>query len=103
MEVDPHRARLGAEGKLSYALMDFDVSLYLPSSRPGTVRRPYTESFLGRGPHPYDTDQGELDYDPFAFDVGTLGVSFCERFQVCMPTACPFIAQTDYGPRVFSI
>ncbi|KAG6869914.1 hypothetical protein C0995_016301 [Termitomyces sp. Mi166 len=30
---------------------------------------------------PGDTLQGELDFNPFAFDVGMLGVMFCKEFQ----------------------
>ncbi|KAG6873653.1 hypothetical protein C0995_012585 [Termitomyces sp. Mi166 len=30
---------------------------------------------------PGDTLQGELDFNPFAFDVGMLGVMFCQEFQ----------------------
>ncbi|KAG6863208.1 hypothetical protein C0993_012474, partial [Termitomyces sp. T159_Od127] len=30
---------------------------------------------------PDDTHQGEIDFDPFAFDVGMLGVFFCKEFQ----------------------
>ncbi|KAG6893229.1 hypothetical protein C0992_010822, partial [Termitomyces sp. T32_za158] len=30
---------------------------------------------------PGDTFQGEFDFNPFAFDVGMLGVMFCQEFQ----------------------
>jgi len=30
---------------------------------------------------PSDTSHGEPDFDPFAFDVGMLGVMFCHEFQ----------------------
>ncbi|KAG6902719.1 hypothetical protein C0995_012383 [Termitomyces sp. Mi166 len=30
---------------------------------------------------PGDTLQGEIDFNPFPFDVGMLGVMFCEEFQ----------------------
>ncbi|KAG6867196.1 hypothetical protein C0993_012328 [Termitomyces sp. T159_Od127] len=30
---------------------------------------------------PGDTLQGEFDFNPFAFDVGMLGVMFCQEFQ----------------------
>jgi hypothetical protein len=77
------RTALRAENQLSYAWMDFDVSIFVPPTTDRkTFRLPYTESYLGRGPHPYDTTQGELEYDPFAFDVGALGVTFCNNFQV---------------------
>ncbi|KAF8511773.1 hypothetical protein JB92DRAFT_2932229, partial [Gautieria morchelliformis] len=39
-------------------------------------------SWIGGQDQPYDTRQGELDYGPFAFDVGCLGVLFCKHFQV---------------------
>ncbi|KAH6905096.1 hypothetical protein BKA70DRAFT_506662 [Coprinopsis sp. MPI-PUGE-AT-0042] len=76
------RSPLRSENQLSYAWMDFDVSILVPPTTDRTTfRLPYKESYLGRGPHPYDTTQGELDYDPFAFDVGALGVTFCNAFQ----------------------
>ncbi|KAG6843885.1 hypothetical protein H0H87_012025 [Tephrocybe sp. NHM501043] len=40
---------------------------------------------------PSDTLQGELDYNPFAFDVGMLGVFFCEKFQHLTPVV-PMLA-----------
>ncbi|KAF8490577.1 hypothetical protein JB92DRAFT_1304338 [Gautieria morchelliformis] len=43
---------------------------------------------------PYDTRQGELDYDPCAFDVGCLGVHFCKHFQHftrIVPTFAPLM------------
>ncbi|KAG6805925.1 hypothetical protein H0H92_013382, partial [Tricholoma furcatifolium] len=30
---------------------------------------------------PSDTMQAELEFNPFAFDVGMLGVLFCSEFQ----------------------
>jgi hypothetical protein len=81
------RAPLRHRKRLAYAWMDFNVSVFLPPSVDhATFRLPYKESLLGRGPHPYDTAQGELDYDPFALDVGTLGVAFCYGFQVRLPS-----------------
>jgi hypothetical protein len=45
-------------------------------------RLPYQESWLGTGFQLHDASQGEFDYDPFAFDVGTLGDVFCSEYQV---------------------
>ncbi|KAG5727405.1 hypothetical protein E4T56_gene11967 [Termitomyces sp. T112] len=40
---------------------------------------------------PADTSQGEFDFNPFAFDVGMLGVLFCHEFQYLTWTA-PMLA-----------
>lgn len=74
------------QGKLMYALIDFNISIMMPSNlRKETYRLPYRKSFQGSGNQPFDTSQGEYDYDPFAYDVGTLGVVFCQRYQVSKP------------------
>jgi hypothetical protein len=78
-----HRIELRKQEKLLYALMDFNISIMVPRNiRKEDYQRPYRDSFDGSGYHPYDTAQGEYDYNPFAFDVGTLGVVFCEHYQV---------------------
>ena len=77
------RGELRKEGQLIYALIDFDLSLLFPSTcTPAELRLPYNMSWHGGSNQPKDTAQGELDYDPFAFDVGCLGVLFCDAFQV---------------------
>ncbi|KAL7281812.1 hypothetical protein ACG7TL_005135 [Trametes sanguinea] len=63
---------------VTYALYDFDCALQLP---PGTslkdCRRPPMETTIGKPDyHPPDTWQGEVDYNPFAFDVACLGNLF---------------------------
>jgi hypothetical protein len=77
------REDLRRQGKLSYALMDFDISIMVPGNiRKEQYRRPYLDSFVGSGSHPFDTTQGEFDYNPFAYDVGNMGVEFCRQYQV---------------------
>lgn len=77
---DSHRAHLGQEGQLAYALFDFDAAMML---KPGQRRLPSHLSWIGGISPPDDTSQGELDYDPFAFDVGCLGVLITMVFKVC--------------------
>jgi len=55
--------------------------MFPPNSTPSECRLPSNLSFTGGSNQPHDTSQGELDYDPFGFDVGCLGVLFCEEFQ----------------------
>jgi hypothetical protein len=77
------RAELRKQGKLLYALMDFNISIMVPRDvKKEEYRRHYHDSFAGSGHYPHDTSQGEFDYNPFAYDVGTLGVVFCEQYQV---------------------
>lgn len=78
----PTRLPQMSAGLLSYALIDFDMSNMLPRT---TDRKSYRLSFenalVGSG-GPRDVAQGEFDYDPFAYDVGCLGLFFCEHYQV---------------------
>lgn len=70
------------EGLLSYALIDFDLSIMLaPDIRRESFRLPRQKSWAGTYCHS-DVLQGELDYNPFAYDVGILGAVFCESYQV---------------------
>jgi hypothetical protein len=67
-----------------YAIFDFDISVVFPrAASPRQRRLPYWRSFQGqlRG-YPHDTEQGECDYDPFAWDVACLGIALCDKFQV---------------------
>lgn len=70
------------KGHLSYALIDFDLSIMLaPDIQKEVFRLPRQEAWAGTYCHS-DILQGELDYNPFAYDVGTLGSVFCESYQV---------------------
>jgi hypothetical protein len=67
-----------------YAHIDFDISImFEPESTPAERRLPWVLSREGPWVYAYDTRQGELDYDPFAYDVACLGELFCVEFQVC--------------------
>ena len=84
------RSELRSDGKLIYALFDFDISIMAPSdAKKGEYRLPYHMSWWGSFNQPMDTAQGEFDYDPFAFDVGMLGSEFCQVYQVtiCLLTS----------------
>jgi hypothetical protein len=77
------RGPLRRVGKIVYVLVDFNISIQFPqSSTPAERRLPPEFSWCGPYARPADTDQGELDYDPFAFDVGCLGVLFWDNFKV---------------------
>ncbi|KAG6809441.1 hypothetical protein H0H92_000251, partial [Tricholoma furcatifolium] len=72
------RSCMRQQGQLTYALFDFDLSTKFPSSwSDEQCRLPYYESWKGTvGLIPPDTWSGELDFDPFALDVGALGMIF---------------------------
>ena len=77
------RRTLRREDHLVYAITDFDLSIMFPNTAAREeCRLPSKLSWAGGGDQPNDTSQGELDYDPFAYDVGCLGVLFCHEFQV---------------------
>ncbi|TDL24049.1 hypothetical protein BD410DRAFT_693513, partial [Rickenella mellea] len=66
-----------------YCLFDFNLAVIFPSDMPlEACRLPST--LAGHGApwlHPPDVLQGELDYDPFAFDVACMGNLFLEKFK----------------------
>ncbi|KAH0585965.1 hypothetical protein H2248_007250 [Termitomyces sp. 'cryptogamus'] len=78
-----YRRSLRSQGKLTYALYDFDGSTtFPPSISLDECRLPSHVSFNTLYDQvPEDTLQGEIDLNPFAFDVGMLGVMFCQEFQ----------------------
>jgi hypothetical protein len=47
-------------------------------------RLPYKLSWDGTYCQPFDTLQGEFDYNPFAYDVGNLGRVLCGEYQVIL-------------------
>ena len=68
------------DDRIVYAINDFGLSMVLPS---GIDRLDARQSWVMFAQQPFDTMQGELDYDAFAYDIGALGALFCEKFQVC--------------------
>ncbi|KAF8067477.1 other/AgaK1 protein kinase [Lyophyllum atratum] len=81
------RQSLRSQNRLTYALFDFDCSTMFPQSYTlEECRLPYQRSWRTLYLQvPSDTSHGEPDFDPFAFDVGMLGVMFCHRFQHLTP------------------
>ncbi|PPQ80617.1 hypothetical protein CVT25_001646, partial [Psilocybe cyanescens] len=75
------RSRLRSRKCISYAIMDFDLSIMLPPEADrNAFRRPYYESW-GTFNLVDDTAAGEFEYNPFVFDVGVMGALMCKRFQ----------------------
>jgi hypothetical protein len=63
-------------------MIDFDLAKMLPAEvKREDCRLPSNESFVGSYT-PADTLQGEFEYNPFAYDVGSLGAMFCDKYQV---------------------
>ena len=83
---DAHmRKDLRRKALLRYALIDYDCSLLIPPGPTTSVKNcriDYRASYYGTFLRPADTAQGEYCYNPFAFDVASLGILFCNRFQV---------------------
>lgn len=69
-----------------YAIMDYDQSLQLPESVSlKDCRRPASEADAGNGFYrPTDLDLGQPYYNPFAWDVGAMGILFRVFFVVCI-------------------
>ncbi|KDR82383.1 hypothetical protein GALMADRAFT_237664 [Galerina marginata CBS 339.88] len=75
------RHELRSRGSIFYAVFDFDYSTMLPHGLDRTMYRlPYYRSWGSFNPT-MDTAQGELDFNPFVLDVGSLGVMLSVRFQ----------------------
>lgn len=81
--TDKKRAERRAQGKLCYALIDYDVSIMVtPEISREEYTLPYFKAWIGTwGNQPYDILQAEYEYKPFAFDVGCAGVELCSIFQ----------------------
>ncbi|KAG5351019.1 hypothetical protein C0989_008274 [Termitomyces sp. Mn162] len=88
-----YRRSLRLQGRVTYAFYDFDCSTMFPPSVPlEECRLPSQVSYNTLyNQVPGDTLQGEIDFNPFAFDVGMLGVMFCTEFQH-MTRAVPMLA-----------
>ncbi|EKM82204.1 hypothetical protein AGABI1DRAFT_55401, partial [Agaricus bisporus var. burnettii JB137-S8] len=91
----PVRQRLRYSNQLNYCLFDFNISMMLPADTDrARIRFPYKLSWDGTGWQPRDTAQGEFDYNPFAYDVGTLGRVLCTEYQHLtpqIPMLAPFL------------
>ena len=75
MGINFVRGKLRSEGRLIYAMFDFNTSIMLPpTARKEDFRLPYYESWVGTYYFPCDTQQGEFDYNPFVYDVAVLGL-----------------------------
>lgn len=74
---------LREEEKLRYALNDFDLSImFPPDAKIEECRLPFLESYKGVFDKPLEVRHGELDFDPFAYDVACLGIDLAHKFQV---------------------
>ncbi|KAF9563628.1 hypothetical protein CPC08DRAFT_632647, partial [Agrocybe pediades] len=83
----PLRFRRRREGRARYAIYDFDLSRKVPQE---INRRDYwvwTEPKYTWGTFNVTEDyaQGELEYNPFITDVGSLGVTFSDYFHHMIP------------------
>ncbi|KAF5373172.1 hypothetical protein D9758_001513 [Tetrapyrgos nigripes] len=67
--------------QIQFAIIDFDFSMIVPA---GTSLLPSELAWM-REYSAMDVAQGELYYDPFAYDVGVLGVAFCGILQHLTP------------------
>ncbi|GAW06667.1 kinase-like partial [Lentinula edodes] len=70
--------------RLEFAIIDFDFSMIIPGNKNGKDRLPSTLAWMQEY-SALDVSQGELVYDPFKYDVGVLGVMFCEMLQKFTP------------------
>lgn len=81
-EYSEQRIDLRKTRSLRYALYDYDFSVMLPpEANRKEFRLPHERSW-GTFNLSNDTAGGEYDYDPFAFDVGALGVNLCDMHGV---------------------
>ena len=100
LETNLLRKQLRAEGRSSYALFDFNLSIMLPPGRPlSSYRLPIEECIPGVADKPWGVIwESELDFNPFAYDVGCMGVRFSDRFQVSIITSQLLHSNFTYIP-----
>ncbi|KAG6847973.1 hypothetical protein H0H93_004466 [Arthromyces matolae] len=106
---NPTRPYLRQKNQLTYALFDFELSTKFPPSwSDEECRLPYHRSFQGTpGCVPPDTFQGEFDFDPFARDVGSMGLVLAAEFEhltIHVPLLAPLLDKmlTRDVPRRFT-
>ncbi|KAF9018075.1 hypothetical protein BDZ89DRAFT_1074198 [Hymenopellis radicata] len=88
----PLRSAMRKDGRMKYVLFDFNLALMFPASAThASCRLPVKGGFFASLNAPTDLSQGEYDYEPFAFDVGCLGMMFRRVFQHLAPFA-PILA-----------
>ena len=75
------RDLFGGKDSVIYNIIDFDYALIIP---PYCLYREAEESLATSIHYPRVTRQGELEYNPFAYDIGALGMMFCNLFQVIL-------------------
>ena len=78
------RLQLRLRGKVTYMLCDFDCSLaFTPTKNQREIRlSTINSSVVVSNLYPPDAFQGELDYNPFVFEMGCLGIYLCGLVQV---------------------
>lgn len=77
------RNSLREQGKIFCALSDFDLSMMLPpDTQLEDCRLSISESWKGLCDRPPDVQHGELDFNPFAYDVICLGMHIAYVYQV---------------------
>ncbi|KAF8910399.1 hypothetical protein CPB85DRAFT_1182406, partial [Mucidula mucida] len=68
---------------IDYAWFDFGYSVLLPKMTPlESVKLHWRAAYFGTWERPPDVAQGEYEYNPFAYDVGSVGRILCVEFQV---------------------
>ncbi|EFI27555.1 other/AgaK1 protein kinase [Coprinopsis cinerea okayama7 len=81
MYANEARRKLRGDKLASYAIIDYNISVIAPE---GVERSKFllpAELSRDSANGVPDTEQGELDYDPFAWDVGTLGAILSTQYQ----------------------
>ncbi|KAJ3822884.1 kinase-like domain-containing protein [Lentinula raphanica] len=76
--------------RLEFAIIDFDFAMIIPRREDGKDLLPSSLAWMQEY-SALDVAQGELVYDPFKYDVGVLGVMFCEMLQRYTPVV-PYLA-----------
>ncbi|KIM38156.1 hypothetical protein M413DRAFT_447921 [Hebeloma cylindrosporum] len=81
------RSDLRRADRLDYALNDFDWSLLLPAEASlKDFRIPISGTYPGVYEKPNEALRGEVDFNPFAYDVGCLGIQFAYTLQHLCPS-----------------
>ncbi|KAF9034969.1 hypothetical protein BDZ89DRAFT_1011715 [Hymenopellis radicata] len=102
----PFRLAMRRDDHAKYGLYDFNLSLMFPNNNAplnsASYRLPTRGGWFASVKCPPELFQGEYDYNPFAFDVGCLGIELCDLFQHLTPTV-PMLAPLLDGMTTWDI
>ncbi|KAJ3501983.1 hypothetical protein NLJ89_g9094 [Agrocybe chaxingu] len=102
LEDNPFRHELRKGGQTKYAIADFNLSImFAPDTSLRDCRLPTSEAY-GVDQATHEVYYAHPDFNPFAYDVGALGIQFCYRYGHLTPQI-PILAPLLGGMVTYDI